>query len=347
MLNFYNSLIYVVIFQSFFMHSTQIFIILLFFITSCGSPHRYTPNSPPEPLQPFFLPEKIRVALVLGSGGVRGAAHIGVIEELEAAGIPIDLIIGCSAGSIVGALYADNPNACEVKKAIWKLKSESMLSFNFTDCRYGLSKGATMQKVLDEYLCAEKFEELKIPLVIVAADLNSGELVPMGSGDLVTAIRASCSIPFIFAPCRHLGRSLIDGGTINPVPVNIAKDLGAQIVIAVDLCELLEKTRPTNLFQIATRSAEIAFMWQNEVCSRQADFIVRPKTCGIGAFNDSKKQEIYLAGKRATESLIPLIKEKLEALSKEPTTSQLRLIHLDAYTPSIYHSDETNATVIE
>jgi Predicted esterase of the alpha-beta hydrolase superfamily len=319
------------------MHSIHAFIILLFFATSCGSAHRYLQTDDPEPLEAFYVPEKIRVALVLGSGGVRGAAHVGVIEELEAAGIPIDLIVGCSAGSIVGALYADNPDACEVKNAVWKLKSESMLNISIAHCRYGLSKGNALNKVLDDHLTAETFDELKIPLVIVAADLNSGELVPMGSGDLVKAIQSSCSIPFVFVPCRHLGRSMVDGGTINPVPVKVARDLGAEIIIAVDLCELLDNTLPTNLFQIATRSAEIAFMWQNEVCSRHADFIIRPKTCGVGAFNDKKKQEIYMAGKLAAQEQIAQIKEKLDTLSTD-TSSKQRLVQMDAYTPSIYHS---------
>lgn len=320
------------------MHSIHAFIILLFLLTSCGSPHRYLQTQDPEPLQDFYVPEKIRVALVLGSGGVRGIAHVGVIEELVDAGIPIDLIVGCSAGSIVGALYADNPNTCDLKEAVSKLKSESMLNISLMHCRYGLSKGNTMNKVLDEYLVAETFEELKIPLVIVATDLNSGELVPMGSGDLVKAVQASCSIPFVFVPCKHLGRTLVDGATIDPVPVKVARDLGADIVIAVDLCELLGKTAPTNLFQIVSRSAEIACMWQNEVSTHTADFIIRPRTYGVGAFNDRKKEEVYLAGKRAAQQQINKIKEAILSKNME-TDSKQRLIHLNAYTPRIYHNE--------
>lgn len=263
-------------------------------------------------------------------------AHVGVIEALEEAGIQVDLIVGCSAGSIVGALYADNPNIEEVKCAVWKLKSDTLLDIDIWNCRYGLSQGVSLYRVLDEHLEAETFEELQIPLVIVASDLNSGELVPFGSGDLVRAVRASCSIPFVFVPCEHLGRVLVDGGVVNPVPVVVARDLGADIIIAVDLCELLDVTFPTNLFQVATRSAEIAFMWQNQACTRGADVVIRPKTCGVGTFNDKMKWLIYEAGRRAAEEQIPKIQELLAEYPESSCRERSRLVHLNAYEPKIY-----------
>lgn len=308
----------------------------LFLMSSCGCPKKLHPKCP-EPPVTFLVPEKIRVALVLGSGGVRGMAHVGVIEELVAYGVPIDFIVGCSAGSIVGAIYADNPDVDALRTAIWKLKSESVLEFDLKDCRYGLSQGAHMHRVLDEHLTAETFDELKIPLVVVASDLHSGELVPIGSGDLVTAIQASCSIPFLFVPCELNGRILVDGGVVNPVPVKVAKDLGADIVIAVDLSELLPKTFPTNLFQVATRSAEIAFMWQNEVCTRGADIVMRPRTTGIGTFNDKMKKRLYLSGKHAAqekmEELLAILEGK--GVCSSPENCQKRCITLTPYVPKI------------
>lgn len=314
-------------------------ILLLATCVSCGAPHKLIPPEQPDPLPSFYIPEKVRVALVLGSGGVRGMAHVGVIEELEAAGIPIDLIVGCSAGSIVGALYADNPDVSSLWKSVWQLRTESILDIEICNLRYGLSQPNSMLQVLDDDLCAETFDELSIPLVIVASDLHSGELVPMGSGDLVKAIQASCSIPFVFVPCQHQGRILVDGGVINPVPVRLARDLGAQVVIAVDLGELLPRTFPTNLFQIATRSAEIAFMWQNEVCTRGADIVIRPKTCGVGAFNDKAKWQIYCAGKKAALEQIPDILDCVEKLTTpDEGLCDWRLIEPSCYTPKIYHS---------
>lgn len=304
--------------------------------TGCGAPHHLTPPEQPDPLPCFCVPDKIRVALVLGSGGVRGMAHVGAIEELVAAGIPIDLIVGCSAGSIVGALYADNPDVEALKNSVWKLRTGRLLDFDLWNCRYGLSQPYSLLQVMEDDLNAENFEELTIPLVIVATDLHSAELVPIGAGDLATAIQASCAIPFVFVPCQHQGRILVDGGVIDPVPARVARDLGADIVIAVDLGELLPRTFPTNLFEIVTRSAEIAFMWQNEVCTRTADIVIRPKTCGVGAFNDKAKWEMYCAGRHAAREQIPFI---LECLENQTTQDQglcgWRMIEPTCYAPKI------------
>ncbi|MBS4167380.1 patatin-like phospholipase family protein [Parachlamydia sp. AcF125] len=314
--------------------SSLLALLWAFTLSSCTS-HYYTEPGSPHPPCIIYLPEKIRVALVLGSGGIRGIAHVGVIEELKAAGIPIDLIVGCSAGSMVGALYADNLDIEKVKDIIWNVKTDSLLDFDFWNCRYGLSQGRSMKSALSKHLSAKTFDDLKIPLVIVACDLYSGELVPIGSGDLARAVQASCSIPLMFAPCQHKGRILIDGGVVNPVPAKVARDLGADIVIAVDLCELLPKTFPSNLFQIATRSAEIAFIWQNEICTHHGDIIIRPKTVGMGTFNDKRKWQIYEAGRRATREQIPVIKDLLAGINLSNHGDRKRAVTLHCYSPQI------------
>jgi NTE family protein len=312
-----------------------VLIILLFCTISCGCPHRFVPQCDPNPPEPFCVPERIRVALVLGSGGVRGMAHVGVIEELVNNGIPIDVIVGCSAGSIVGALYSDNPCIEAIKTSVWKINGDTILDIDIWNCRYGLSQGKTMHRVFDEHLEAETFEELHIPLIVVASDLNTGELVPMGSGDLVKSVQASCSIPFFFVPCELNGRVFVDGGVVNPVPVKVAKDLGADIIIAVDLCELLDRTFPTNLFQVATRSAEIAFMWQNQTCTYGADVVIRPKTCEVGAFNDKMKWLLYDAGKKAACEKMPEILALFNALPDPCFTGNKKCVTLKPYAPQI------------
>jgi len=323
------------------MRNRFILLIFAFIIFEGCCPQIYVPNHNPDPLPPFYVPEKIRVALVLGSGGIRGMAHLGVLEELEEAGIPIDIIVGCSAGSIVGALYADNPNVQEIKSAVWNIRTDYILDIDLINCRYGLSQGRCLRRLLNFYLTSRNFEELKIPLIVVASDLCTGELVPIGSGDLVQAVQASCSIPFVFAPCQHYDRVLVDGGVINPVPVKVARDLGADIVIAVDLCELLPKTFPNHLFGVITRSAEIAFRWQNEVCTHRANVIIRPKTCGVGTFNEKMKNEIYESGRRAAREQIAQIKACLNALpSRYFDGPQSRcLVQLDPYPPEVYHEE--------
>lgn len=322
------------------------FLLLVIFLFGCGTPSRFIPKECPHPLPPCYLPEKIRVALVLGSGGVRGMAHVGVLEELEKAGIKIDLIIGCSAGGIIGALYADCPDAKRIKNIVEKMGPDSLLDINIWQCRFGLSQGKAMQRTLSQNIHAKSFEELQIPFVVVATDLYSGELVPIGSGDIVQAVQASCAIPLVFVPCPINGRILVDGGLVNPVPVCLARDLGADVVIAVDLCELLPRTFPTNLFGVAKRSAEIAFIWQSDVCSRHADVVIQPKMCGIGTFNDRLKKEIYEAGKEACREVLPHLHQ---ILSKFPTDSsenaQSHQLHLKCYHPKF--KDETLSPFLE
>lgn len=317
--------------------------IWLLFLCGC-CPHQYIPEADPEPLPCFYVPKNIRVALVLGSGGVRGMAHVGVIEELVAADIPIDLIVGCSAGSIVGALYADNPSVEHIKCAVWQLKSDTIFDINLCNCRYGLSQGKNFYRILDDHLEAETFDELKIPFVAVATDLYSGELITMGAGDLVKSVQASCSIPFFFVPCDYMGRILVDGGVVNPVPAKVAHDLGADLIIAVDLCELLPKTYPRNLFQVFDRSTEIAFMWQNQACSSYADFVIRPKTCGVGTFNDNMKQLLYESGKEAAREMIPEILNKIDLACEQK--EGFRLVTPISYTSHICEEEARKEQLI-
>ncbi len=312
-----------------------LYLICLVCFNGCFCPHRFTPRADPLPPPCICVPERIRVALVLGSGGVRGMAHVGVIEVLEEAGIPIDVIVGCSAGSIVGALYADNPCAQKLKKSVSQLKSNYLLDFDIWNCRYGLCQGKTMRAVLDKNLQAETFEELQIPLIVVASDLHSTELVTLASGDLVKAVEASCAIPFVFVPVEIDGRILVDGGTINPNPVWVALDLEPEMIIAVDLCEVLAPTFPTNLFSVFWRSAEIAFMWQNEGNTREADIVIRPQMCNVGAFNDQAKEKLYYAGRQAAEEALPAIREALAKHScmDTPCSTATRKVQLKCYHP--------------
>jgi len=314
---------------------------LLFILEGCCQ-HHIKRAACPEPLPGYYVPDNIRVAVVLGSGGVRGVAHLGALEVLEEAGIPIDLIVGCSAGSIVGAFYAETPCVRKIIKPVWSLRSTTLLDLDLWNCRYGLSQGRSMLRILDDDLNAEKFEDLKIPLVVVASDLYSGELVTIGSGDISEGVRASCSIPFVFVPCEYKGRVLVDGGVVNPVPAKVAKDLGAEVIIAIDLCELLDQTLPTNLVEITTRSAEIAFMWQNQACSKDADVVIRPKTCDIGTFCDDKKSVLYEAGKKAARDQLPEIMTALQSIPAEKwcRPSKRKYVNALCYSPEIYLNDE-------
>lgn len=281
----------------------------------------YCPSDhPPSLPQPREIKKPVKVALVLGSGGARGIAHVGVLEELEKANIPIDLIIGCSAGSIVGALYADSKCTENLKEVFLTLKTNYLIDFNLCAARYGLCQGRSLRWFLEENLDAENFEDLKLPFFAVTTDLYSGELVPIGGGPIVPAVEASSSIPFIFAPVSLHGRVFVDGGVVDPCPVRVAKHFEPDIIIAVELCNLLPPRFPTNLFGVATRSMEIVFLWQSEDCIRNADVVISPECGDIGCFDDKYHEEIYQAGRKAAIEMIPKIKELLAKGPKEKTS---------------------------
>lgn len=291
-------------------------------LTGCFCPQHYHPTDTPPSL-PNCPPIKkpIRLALVLGAGGARGIAHVGVLEELEEAGIKIDVLIGCSAGSIVGALYADSLSTEHLKDVFLTLRSNYLIDFNLWTARYGLCQGKTLRKFLDDNLDADTFEELKMPFFAVTTDLFSSEMVPIGGGPIVPAVEASASIPFIFVPVSLHGRVLVDGGVTDPVPVRLARHLGAEIVVAVDLRGLLPPHFPTNLFGVAERSAEITLLWQSEESVRNADVIIRPELGDIGCFDDKYHELIYQAGKTAARNALPEIRaflEKQQQVQLEP-----------------------------
>jgi len=282
--------------------------LLVIFITGCGCPQHYDPFCTPPPLPDCpMVPKPIRLAVVLGGGGSKGLAHVGVLEELENANIPIDLVIGCSAGSIIGSIYCDCPCTDQLKKTFLKLNTNYLVDFDLWNARYGLCQGKTLRKFLDQHLTANYFHELKIPFFLVATDLYSSELVTIGGGPIVPAVEASCSLPFIFVPVNLHGRAFVDGGVVDPCPVRVAKYFEAEVIVAVDLCGLLPRTFPTNLFSVATRSAEITLLWQSEACVKDADVIIRPNMEGIGTFCGDQNERIYQAGRAAGREAIPLI----------------------------------------
>ncbi len=186
-----------------------------------------------------------KIGLVLGSGASRGWAHIGAIEALQDAGLPIHFVVGCSVGAFVGAIYTSG-GLEKLKKYVIDMDGESMFSLSdLTFLRPGLLDG---DKKLRELFCMHSnkktFDELNIPLKVIAADMHSGDQVVLDSGDLLKALRASMSYPGLFAPVYHKNRWLIDGGVVDPVPVGVARAMGADIVIAVNLdSELISRKR--------------------------------------------------------------------------------------------------------
>jgi len=298
-----------------FMHHA--FKILLVFLTllslpSCRQSHYRFEQYPKAIPKIIFEKKEIGVALVLGGGGARGMFHVGVLEVLQEANIPIDLIVGCSAGAVVGALYADHQDGQQIKDFLISLKRKDLLEISLFNCRYGLCKGRALKGFLEKKLQAKNFEDLKIPFLVVATDLEEGIVVNLGSGPIIPAVHASCAVPFFFEPVKLYGRILVDGGVLDPNPVAAAKMFSPKMIIAVDLAELLPITHPNHLFGIATRSAEIIHLKQSRTCLNGANVIIRPTLKPIGMFDDGHTLALYENGKQAAREVLPDIQEFYE-----------------------------------
>jgi len=293
-------------------------LILVIFLQGCQS--LKVSQITPEPLPSIESPKTpIKVALVLGGGGSKGLAHLGVLYELEQVGIYPDLIVGCSSGSIVGALYADNPHVKRLESLLINLKRSDVIDYSLF-ARHGLIKGISLRNFLERELQSITFEELKIPLIVVATDLKTGELVELGGGEIVPALEASSAVPGMFKPIRYLGRYLIDGGVANPVPVDVAKKFHPQVIIAVDVGEELGTEDPLHLFGIAKRGFNISYRKLSEYVTQNADIVIRMHFQNLGMFSDMFNRQIYEHGRYKTREQLPMIEQiinqRLSSLKK-------------------------------
>lgn len=176
---------------------------------------------------------KLKIGLALGGGGALGMAHIGVLEVLEEHGIHIDYIAGTSMGAIVGSAYASGITPKEMRDIASKVRTINLLDLNLK--RGSFLSGASAEKWIKNIIKVDTFDKLKIPFSCTACDLLNGELVVLNSGDLIKSVRASMSVPAVFRPVEMDGRYLVDGGVVCNVPADIVKQMGADIVIAVNV----------------------------------------------------------------------------------------------------------------
>jgi NTE family protein len=287
------------------------FLFCLTFMTSCYSLHV---ESEEHVVIPSLEPKQpVRLALVLGGGGAKGLAHLGAIQELERAGIRPDLIVGCSSGAIAGALYADEPDLTAAIKGLISLRKGQLLDYAYINPIFGIVNGELLHNLMKKLLHVQTFEELKIPLIVVATDLLTGDVLEFSSGDLASAIRASCAIPGIFKPVFLYGRYCIDGGAAAPIPVEVAKKYGASKIIAIDLSERLPKESPKHLFDVTARSLEIAYRKFIDQSLAQADLAIRMNFDDLGAtFRDDLNEWLYEQGRLVIREHLPTILALLE-----------------------------------
>lgn len=214
------------------------------------------------------------IALVLGSGGARGYAHIGVIEVLEQHGIKPDFIVGTSAGSIVGSIYASGKSPEQLRQIALNMKVGDVRDFKIG--MKGFFDGQKVEDYVNKQIDQMLLEKMKIPMYVVATELQNGEKTIFNYGNTGQAVRASVSIPSMFIPTKIKGKEYVDGGLVSPVPVNIAKELGADIVIAVDILAQPVNTETTNVWGLFNQNINIM---QNRLAAEElknADIVIQP-----------------------------------------------------------------------
>jgi len=266
------------------------------------------------------------IGLALGSGGWRGLAHLGILKELQRHHIPIDYIAGCSTGALIGGLYSYFEDTQKIETIVNSLSYRSLYKILLEPAvREGLVKGEKLVKFLEKHVGQAKLEDLKINFHAVTADLFTGQAVILKTGQLSIAIRASSSIPLIFQPVKHQSRHLIDGGAAMPVPVDVVRQMGADIVIAVNLYnhlfpfkrEYLKKSKLT-LFNVSGISYHMLLYNLAQQNIKSADLLINPQIWE-GHFNIFKfrkfinNPETIEVGAQAARKIIPQLKKLLSA----------------------------------
>lgn len=227
--------------------------------------------------QPFVAIKQQKrpvVALVLGSGGARGYAHIGVIEVLEKQGIHPDFIVGTSAGSIVGSIYASGKTAAELHEVALNLKPNDVRDVNVS--LKGFFNGQKVENYINHQVNNTPLQNLKIPMYVVATELKNGEKTVFNYGNTGQAVRASTAIPSMFVPTKIGDTEYVDGGLVSPVPVQVARDLGADIVIAVDILAQPIHTETSNVWGLFNQNINIMQGRLAEEELKNADIVIQP-----------------------------------------------------------------------
>lgn len=258
--------------------------------------------------------EDFKIALVLGSGGAKGFAHIGVLKAFEEAGIKFDIITGCSMGAIIGSCYALGIDSKKLEERVMDLTMREIIDLKIPNT-YGFIKGNKAEKLIRELLDAKstepQFSDCNIKFGCVASDIAQAQLVNLTSGDLIPAVRASFSICGVFRPVKIDGRDLLDGGVFSRVPVDLAKELGADVVIAVDC---IGETKPETLdnfkyFDTISRIFNIMDYQISKPEMERADYLISLNQPTISAIKVKNVPESIEVGYKTTKSKMKEIKQ--------------------------------------
>jgi NTE family protein len=260
---------------------------------------------------PAPAPPPLKIGLALGGGAAKGFAHVGVIKALEAQGIAPDIIVGTSAGSVVGSLYAAGLSGFELQKLAMDLEENQVSDWSLPD--RGVLKGESLQNFINKAVGNRPLEKLPRAFAAVAADLHSGELVAFRTGNTGMAVRASCSVPGVFQPVSINGREYIDGGAVSPVPVRTAHAMGANFVIAVDISAKPRDGKTQSTLEVLLQTFAIMGQTIERYELAEADVVIRPIITDLPAADFQARHKAILEGEKAAAAVMPELKARLLA----------------------------------
>ena len=274
-----------------------------------------------------------KIGLALGSGGPRGLAHIGVIKILEENNIPIDFIAGSSIGAMVGGFYAATKDIRQVEEIALGTNWKMILALIDPSFRQGLLGGKKVNTFIEDHIDKMDFSDLKVPLSVVATNFKNGDAVVINKGDVASAIRASISLPLVFKPVERDGKMLADGGLSLPVPVEVVRKMGADLVIAVNLDAdyFADNNNENNRFGFYKMAENSINLLRHHLAHRNvenADIIINPRVGNAhwGKFLDGK--DIISAGEKATKIKLSQLKESMHQENKDVLSKFLNFLKL-------------------
>ncbi|KGM52709.1 Patatin [Lysobacter concretionis Ko07 = DSM 16239] len=289
-----------------------------------------TGNTKPTPAPAVIAPEPVadlRIGIALGGGAAKGFAHIGVIKMLEANGLEPVVVSGTSAGSVVGALYASGMDPFQMQQQAFALDESKIRDVSLFSG--GIIKGQKLQDYVNELVDKRPLERMKKPFAVVSTQLETGERTVFVRGNTGQAVRASSSIPGVFEPVTIGQKHYVDGGIVSPVPVDAARELGADFVIAVDISTVASGKPPGSLLGNLNQSIAIMGRKLGAQELARADVVIRPKVDDIGPASFEQRNNAILEGEKAAMAAMPQIRARLAAMQQariDAATAKARAI---------------------
>lgn len=293
-------------------------LVLAFGLSACNtSPQQATPAATPAiPVAKTLKP--VRIGLALGGGAARGFAHIGVIKALESQGINPDVVVGTSAGSVVGAMYAAGNNGFALQKMALDMDEVTISDWSLPlfSKSSGVLKGDALQAYVNRLVVQAPIEKLRKPFGAVATDLATGHAVLFQRGNTGAAVRASSAVPGVFQPVKINDRLYVDGGLVSPVPVRFAREMGADLVIAVNISSPPEPQVSNATLDVLLQTVAIMGQSINQFELKQAEVVIRPELPGMKGNDFNGRNLAILAGEKAAMAMMPEIKQKIKAMQE-------------------------------